>query len=147
MKHGQHSFPTFIIVSMAVHGIGIAIVAIIAIAYIVKALRSRPDSSEDEETQPSSSQMPYSCNNRKNNHNHLKFKHHVETQPLSPQARCSNHNSNNHDDRKKMHSTRASAEAEVRRMTMSGDYDECERLNVYHNDEFGGWFVGRGWRR
>ena len=53
--------------------------------------------------------------------------------------------SNNHDHLKVKHSTQASAEAEVRRMTKSGRYEECERLNVYYNDEYEGWFVGRGW--
>ena len=51
---------------------------------------------------------------------------------------------NNHDQQKFKHSTRASAEAEIRRMKESGR-DECERLNVYYNDEYEGWFVGRGW--
>jgi len=125
MKHGQHCFPTFIIVSMVTaKEIGIAMAAIIAIyvgyciiAFTVKVLRSCFFSSSE----------------------------HGETQPLSPQTRYSNPN-NNHDDRKFKHSTRASAEAEVGRMK-SGRYDESERLKVYYNRELEGWFVGRGWRR
>jgi len=151
MKHG-HCFPTFIIVSMVTaKEIGIAIVAIIVIyvgcciiAFTVKVwvaitnavkeflswLRSWFfTSSEDEE------------------HNQAIYEILNQPSPFINHNNHNNHNSNNHDDRKFKHSTRASAEAEVRRMTMSGDYDECERLNVYRNDEFGGWYVGRGWRR
>jgi hypothetical protein len=54
-------------------------------------------------------------------------------------------NSNNHDHLKYKHGTRQGAQAEVDRMRGLG-YEDSERLNVYYNDELGGWFVGRGWR-
>ena len=49
---------------------------------------------------------------------------------------------NNHDHLKKRHLTRESAEQEKRRMQSLG-LSGSERLNVYKNEELGGWFVGR----
>ena len=49
---------------------------------------------------------------------------------------------NNHDHRKRPHSTREAAEREVQRMQLLG-VEECERLNVYKNEQLGCWFVGR----
>jgi len=95
------------------------------IAFPVKVLDSSFTSSEQGKTQSSSPRIHYSTKrnmsyrNPNINHDHLKFKH----------------------------STRANAEEEVGRMKKSGRYDECERLNVYYNDEYESWFVGRGWRR
>ena len=54
-------------------------------------------------------------------------------------------NSNNHDHLKVKHGTQRDAQAEVDRMRRRG-YEDSERLNVYYNDELGGWFVGRGWK-
>ena len=113
-----------------------------------------------KEAEPSSPHQTRHYNNTNNNNHdqHVKFNHSArlsaadESEEFGRMKKSSRYDAcytssnprNNHDQQKFKHSTRASAEAEIRRMKESGCYDECERLNTYYNDEYEGWFVGRG---
>jgi ribosomal protein L37E len=74
----------------------------------------------------------------------LQGTNHVQPRSYHVQTRtCSNHG-NNHDHLKYKHASRASAEAEVRRMQSSRGYPGSERLRAYYNPEHTGYFVGNG---
>ena len=49
---------------------------------------------------------------------------------------------NDHDDRKRLYSSKAAADRVVARMRSQG-VPGAERLNSYFNEERDGWFVGR----
>ena len=146
-----------IIVRMGAAKGGMVVLAVIAIAgAIINWWFASPKQKETEPSSPQQQTRRYS-NPNNNNHDHVnRFNHSArvsaEAEELGRMKKstsrydeCYRSNPrNNHDQHKVKHSTRASAEVEIRRMKESGR-DECERLNVYYNDEYEGWFIGRGW--
>lgn len=57
-------------------------------------------------------------------------------------ARDKTASSRNHDDEKKRHPSRKSAQAEIARMKACGRYADVGTLNAYFNTELDAWFVG-----